>query len=120
MGRIPRVLCRWIHRCGWRCPLHAGDQAGAYRNALSWPAVGRPVPANATPLFVAAATDDSLGLAPANVALQQKWIAAGKPAELHMYAKGRHGFRMKDQKLPTDHWVDRFTDWLQLEGFLEQ
>jgi len=25
---------------------------------------------------------------------------------------------MHKQNLPTDHWIDRFTDWLQLEGFL--
>jgi acetyl esterase/lipase len=77
-----------------------------------------PVPADAPPMFIAAATDDSLGLAPASIALYQKWTAAHKPAELHMYAKGGHGFGMRKQNLPTDHWIDRFTDWMQLQGFL--
>jgi len=78
------------------------------------------VPADAPPLFVAAATDDQLGLAPESVALYEKWAAAHKSAELHMYAKGGHGFGMRKQDLPTDHWIDRFADWLQLQGWLKK
>ncbi|MDE3104045.1 MAG: alpha/beta hydrolase [Acidobacteriota bacterium] len=76
------------------------------------------VPADAPPLFVAAASDDSLGLAPQSVALYSQWLAAHKTAELHLYAKGGHGFGMKHQGLPTDHWIDRFADWLGQQGFL--
>lgn len=79
-----------------------------------------PVPADAPPMFIAAATDDNLGLAPASVALYQKWAAAHKSVELHMYAKGGHGFGMRKQNIPTDHWIDRFADWLELEGFLSR
>jgi acetyl esterase/lipase len=79
-----------------------------------------PVPTDAPHMFIAAATDDELGLAPASIALYQKWTAAHKSAELHMYAKGGHGFGMRQQNLPTDHWIDRFADWLQLEGFLNK
>jgi acetyl esterase/lipase len=63
----------------------------------------RPVPADAPPMFIAAATDDNLGLAPDSVALYQKWTEAQRPAELHMYAKGGHGFGMRQHNLPTDH-----------------
>src|SRR5215831_11346976 len=77
-----------------------------------YPAAGRlkdlPVPADAPPLFICAATDDQLGLAPDSIALYQKWTEAHKPAELHMYTKGGHGFGMRKQNLPTDHWIDRF------------
>lgn len=79
-----------------------------------------PVPSDAPPLFVTAATDDSLGLAPQSISLYEKWTAAHKSAELHMYAKGGHGFGMRAQNLPTDHWIDRFADWLQLNGFLKK
>jgi acetyl esterase/lipase len=79
-----------------------------------------PVPADAPPLFICAATDDQLGLAPDSVALYQKWTEAHKPAELYMYAKGGHGFGMRKQNLPTDHWIDRFADWLDLQGFLRK
>lgn len=79
-----------------------------------------PVPADAPPVFVAAATDDNLGLAPDSVALYEKWTSAHKPAELHMYAKGGHGFGMRKQNIPTDHWIDRFSDWLELQGWLKK
>ncbi len=79
-----------------------------------------PVPADAPPMFVAAANDDQLGLAPESVALYERWAAAHKSAELHLYAKGGHGFGMRKQNLPTDHWIDRFADWMELEGWLKK
>lgn len=78
------------------------------------------VPADAPPMFVVAATDDQLGLAPASVALYEKWVGAKRSAELHLYAMGGHGFGMRTQNLPTDHWIDRFAEWLDLEGFLKK
>ena len=78
------------------------------------------VPADAPPLFVLAATDDQLGLAPHSFALYRDWIAAKKPAELHLYAKGGHGFGMRKQNLPTDHWIERFADWLEVQGMLKK
>jgi acetyl esterase/lipase len=79
-----------------------------------------PVPADGPPMFIAAATDDQLGLAPESIALYQRWTDAHKSAELHMYAKGGHGFGMRKHDLPTDHWIDRFADWLELQGFLKK
>lgn len=77
-----------------------------------------PIPADAPPMFIAAATDDSLGLAPQSISLYERWTAAQKSAELHMYAKGGHGFGMRKHNLPTDHWIDRFAEWLDVQGFL--
>jgi acetyl esterase/lipase len=78
------------------------------------------VPADAPPMFVVAATDDQLGLVPVSLALYEKWTVAHKSAELHLYAKGGHGFGMRTQNLPTDHWIDRFADWLQFQGWLKK
>jgi acetyl esterase/lipase len=78
------------------------------------------VPADAPPMFIAAATDDSLGLAPDSIALYEKWREAQKSVELHMYAKGGHGFGMHQHNIPTDHWIDRFAEWLDLQGFLKR
>ncbi len=86
----------------------------AYVSALS----NTKVPADAPPLFAVAATNDQLGLAPQSVKLYTDWLAAGKDAELHMYTKGGHGFGMRKQNLPTDTWIDRFGEWLGLQGFL--
>jgi acetyl esterase/lipase len=76
------------------------------------------VPADAPPMFIAAATDDGLGLAPGSVAMYMKWMNAHKSVELHMYTKGGHGFGMHKQNLPTDHWIDRFAEWLEMQGFM--
>jgi hypothetical protein len=46
-------------------------------------------------MFVAASTDDQLGLAPESVALYERWTGAHKSEELHLYAKGGHGFGMR-------------------------
>ena len=78
------------------------------------------VPADAPPMFVVAATDDNLRLVPDSLLLYEKWSVAHKSVELHMYDKGGHGFCMRKQNLPTDHWIDRFAEWLDLQGFLKK
>src|ERR1700723_168404 len=79
-----------------------------------------PFQQDAPPMFIAAATDDQLGLVPESVALYPRWTAAHKSAELHIYARGGHGFGMGKHNIPTDHWIDRFADWLELEGWLKK
>jgi acetyl esterase/lipase len=85
---------------------YAPEGRPAFVGAI-YPGAGRlkdaTVPADAPPMFIAAATDDNLGLAPDSIALYEKWAAAQKSAELHMY-----------------HWIDRFADWLDLLGFLKK
>ncbi len=78
-----------------------------------------PVAADAPPMFLVAATDDQLGLASHSVDLYSKWLESKHKAELHIYAKGGHGFGMRKQNIPTDTWIDRFGDWLGLEGLLK-
>lgn len=87
----------------------------AWMNVLSFQDVREDAP----PLFVVCASDDPLNLAPASVKLYQQWLDAKKPAELHMYSKGGHGFGMKKQNLPSDNWIDRFGDWLTTNGLME-
>lgn len=77
-----------------------------------------PVPTDAPPMFLAAATDDQLHLAGDSIQLYEQWTAAHKSAELHMYAKGGHGFGMRKQNLPSDHWIDRLGDWLDSQHLL--
>jgi acetyl esterase/lipase len=78
------------------------------------------VPDDAPPMFILAATDDQLGLAPQSVALYMDWAAAKKPAELHLYQQGGHGFGMRKQNLPADQWIERFGDWLAAQGVLKK
>jgi acetyl esterase/lipase len=76
------------------------------------------VPADAPPLFIAVAHDDAFA-ASAGVPLYSAWGAAGRSAELHIYSKGGHGFGMNTQGLPSDHWIERFGEWLGAQGVLE-
>lgn len=87
--------------------------------AYTWTLKANGVPPDAPPLFLLAATDDQLGLAAHSVDLYRDWTAARKPAELHLFAKGGHGFGMRKQGLPTDRWIERFADWLEMQGLLK-
>lgn len=78
------------------------------------------VPGDAPPMFIVAATDDQLGLAADSISLYNKWYAAKKPVEIHMYSKGGHGFGMRKQNLPSDQWIERFGEWLQVQGLLKK
>jgi acetyl esterase/lipase len=86
----------------------------AYERAI----LGSEVPTARTPIFLAAASDDPLGLAPHSVAIYQKWLEAGQPTELHMYERGGHGFGMRTQGLPSDRWIEAFERWLGEQGLL--
>ncbi len=72
---------------------------------------GHPVPANAPPLFTAIAHDDRL-LFRMVEGLYADWTNADRPAELHVFRRGAHGFGMVRQGLPSDRWIDLFGDWL--------
>ena len=72
---------------------------------------GEAVPEDAPPLFGAAAQDDFLvGIVKG---LHADWSAAGRPAELHVFARGGHGFGMVRQGLPSDHWNELLLAWLR-------
>lgn len=81
--------------------------------------IGTEIPKQKTPAFIVAATDDELGLAGHSVDIYSKWIKARQPAELHMFSKGGHGFGMRKQSLPVDDWIERFGDWLKLNGYIK-
>jgi acetyl esterase/lipase len=73
--------------------------------------------ADAPPMFLVCATDDQLGLTTHSISLYNKWYAAKHSVEMHLYAKGGHGFGMNVQNIPTDNWIERFYDWLKYLGY---
>ena len=84
-----------------------------YAASIYGPVLGSvKVPKDAPPLFICCASDDPLVPPRDSIRLYSAWDAAGKSAELHIYAKGSHG-------LPIDTWIDRFGDWLGQQGFLK-
>lgn len=76
------------------------------------------VSATAPPLFIAAAQDDPQLPASNSADLFERWTAAHRPAELHLYEKGGHGFGFRAHHLPVDRWPDAFEVWLQARGYL--
>ena len=77
---------------------------------------GRPIPADAPPLFTVIAHDDRL-LFHSVEGLYSDWSLADHSAELHIFARGAHGFGMVRQGLPSDRWIDLLGAWLADKGF---
>ncbi|MGO8864649.1 MAG: alpha/beta hydrolase [Acidimicrobiales bacterium] len=88
----------------------------AFVGAIYAPTPERPVPADAPPLFLAAAADDPLF--DGSIRAHAAWRQAGRPVEAHLYAKGAHGFGMRQQGLPADGWIEQFHSWMASEGFI--
>ena len=78
--------------------------------------LGRPVPADAPPLFTALAQNDAL-LYRVVEGLYSDWTDAGRSAEMHIYRRGEHGFGMVKQGFPSDGWTRLFEEWLADLGF---
>ena len=72
---------------------------------------GLPVAADAPPLFTVIAQDDWM-LYKVVEGLYADWSNADRPAELHIFAKGGHGFGMARRGMPVDRWTELFEDWL--------
>lgn len=62
-----------------------------------------PVPADASPAFIAAAADDAFQPTDA-VMTYEAWRKAGAAAELHVSERGGHGFGVKSQGTTSDDW----------------
>ncbi|CAM3873108.1 alpha/beta hydrolase [Aquirufa aurantiipilula] len=80
--------------------------------------LGTQIPSNWIPIFIAAASDDNLGLATHSVDLYLEWLKAKQPAELHMYVKGGHGFGMRKMNTPSDYWTMDFEHWLHFHQYI--
>lgn len=70
------------------------------------------IPAQLPPIFFAYASDDDL-VAGKVQAFYQALRDAGHHPELHVYAKGGHGFGMNKQGTSSDYWIDDLYHWLQ-------
>jgi acetyl esterase/lipase len=81
-------------------------------------ALHHPVPRDAPPAFIAVSADDQLMVGGA-IPMFQAWQAAGRPAELHIFEKGGHGWGMSSKGLTSDHWFDEFGWWLRARGMAD-
>jgi acetyl esterase/lipase len=76
------------------------------------PATGAP------PLFVVAAQDDPQVPSARSIEAYERWTQAGRPAELHLYEKGGHGFGFRTRHLPVDAWPLALEAWLRAHGLM--
>jgi endo-1,4-beta-xylanase len=76
------------------------------------------LPKDVPPAFLCVAFDDKT---PSHTAIDvfEKLRDAGGSAELHVYAKGGHGFGMRDRPLPITGWITRFHEWMVDQGLLK-
>lgn len=74
-----------------------------------------PVPAFAPPVFLVHAQDDPLVPVDKTVEIQRAWQEAGVSVETHIFESGGHGFGAESTGHPTDDWMTRWGDWLQLQ-----
>lgn len=97
------------------------QQDPASRPSFAAPIYGGPfgavptIPQNLPPLFLAWAQDDTT----AGVACARFYAAltaAGANPEVHIYRAGGHGFGMAKQGTTSDHWIDEFYYWLEVQG----
>lgn len=75
------------------------------------------VPAGTPPAFIVAADDDHYGT-DGSLRAYSAWHAGHVPVEMHIYAKGNHGFALRKSGIPTDTWNERLKEWMVLMGFL--
>ncbi|WP_372486394.1 alpha/beta hydrolase [Stenotrophomonas sepilia] len=76
-----------------------------------------PVPADASPAFIAGAADDDYQ--PNDpILLYSAWRGSGVPAELHMYERGGHGFDLHPKGVTSDLWFGQFIAWMQVRELM--
>jgi dienelactone hydrolase len=74
--------------------------------------------ADAAPLFIVAAANDSEAPPSRSVDLFTRWMQAKRPAELHMYEAGGHAFAIRAHPVPADNWPEAFRAWLVARNYL--
>lgn len=73
-----------------------------------------PPPPGLPPLFLAVAGDDRLA-APTVMNFYLAAVRSGQQPELHVYAKGGHGFGMNRQGTSSDFWIKDLLNWLEVQ-----
>ncbi len=93
-------------------------QISIYPGPLGVPA--GEIPADAPPAFFLVANDDTSHVGPV-IAQLEKYRAAKRPVEVHLYSKGGHGFNMGQRsKLKSiKDWPQRMSEWLEDNKFLQ-
>lgn len=97
--------------------IYPGYLAIAEKNFEFNPAI--PVTAKVPPTFIVQAEDDPVHVENA-VEYFLELKRAGVPAELHVYAKGGHGYGLRRTDLPITAWPKAAETWLHTIGVLPE
>jgi len=78
------------------------------------------IPADAPPAFFLVANDDRGHVEPV-ISQLSKYRQAKRPVEVHLYARGGHGFNMgnRSKLASVKGWPQRMADWLADNNFLQ-
>jgi acetyl esterase/lipase len=98
--------------------LAGQDAKPAFVGDIYGPVGAMTVPADAPPLFVAVAADDPF-FGGGETGIIKSWIAAKRPAELHLFEQGGHGFGMYPKETTSTGWFEEFVRWLGMHGMLK-
>ncbi len=100
-----------------RASSRADFQISIYPGPLGVPAGA--IPADSPPAFFIVANDDTSHVKPVLDQLA-KYEEAKLPVEVHLYARGAHGFGMggRSKFASINHWTQRLTEWLGDSGLL--
>jgi acetyl esterase/lipase len=99
-----------------RMACHSDFQIVIYPGPLGIP---DQIPTNAPPAFFVVANDDTSHVGPV-LSQIEKYRQVRRPIEVHLYARGGHGFNLGQRSKLTSikTWPQRMTDWLADSGFL--
>jgi len=70
------------------------------------------IPRNMPPVFLAQAEDDA-NYIHSSILFYRALLDRGIPAEMHIYAKGGHGFGLRIPNRPAGGWIDLFLAWME-------
>jgi acetyl esterase/lipase len=77
------------------------------------------VTAETPPAFLVLADDDKAVPPRNSIEFYSALKSFHIPAEMHIFAKGGHGFGMNKNNIPADNWPSLFLDWLKSTGFIK-
>ena len=94
------------------CPIYAAYMGDGYKDNVAELGELITVSPEAPPTFMAVTLDDAMRGAQAALLLVEL-KKANVPSELHVYAKGGHGYGIRDSEKPVSTWHHRLEEWLK-------
>ena len=105
-------------RPNFMCPIYAAYLADDYKDNVAELGSLVTVTDETPPTFMAVTWDDKFRGAQSAL-LFARLKEHGVPAEFHGYAKGGHGYGIRESANPVSKWHYQLEDWLRTSGFLD-